>query len=164
MGKKIGAFLVGGLVGAAAALLYAPRSGQETRVLVSEKMNAAWGQAQEFGAQAQARGQEVVQGATAKGQEVAQGVAAKSQELYGAAASRVQEAAGNIKPTFTEKNDDLREKIEAARQRIAAQVAKNAEVAQDAASDEIPVAVEAAEEVTEAVKETADGAAAEEKE
>ena len=65
MGKKIGAFLVGGLVGAAAALLYAPRSGQETRVLVSEKMNAAWGQAQEFGAQAQARGQEVVQGANA---------------------------------------------------------------------------------------------------
>ena len=76
----------------------------------------------------------------------------------------MQEAAGNIKPRFTEKNDDLREKIEAARQRIAAQVAKNAEVAQDAASDEIPVAVEAAEEVTEAVKETAEGAAAEEKE
>ena len=32
---------------------------------------------------------------------------------YGAAASRVQEAAENIKPAFSEKNDELREKIEA---------------------------------------------------
>ena len=31
MGNKLGSFLIGGLVGAAVALLYAPRSGNETR-------------------------------------------------------------------------------------------------------------------------------------
>lgn len=37
------------------------------------------------------------------------------------------------------RNDELRDKIEAARQRIASQVAKNAEQAHDAVSDTIPV-------------------------
>ena len=100
--------------------------------MVTDKMNNAWGEAQELGAQASANAQHMYQEATAKGQDFAQNVAekgqqfasaaqSKGQELYGAAASRVQEAAENIKPAFSEKNDELREKIEAARQRIASQ-------------------------------------------
>ena len=122
MGNKLGAFLAGGLAGAVIALLYAPRSGQETRAMVTDKMNNAWGEAQELGAQASANAQHMYQEATAKGQDFAQNVAekgqqfasaaqSKGQELYGAAASRVQEAAENIKPAFSEKNDELREKI-----------------------------------------------------
>lgn len=192
MGKKFGAFLAGGLAGAALALLYAPRSGRETRSLVTEKVGAAWGEAQDFGLQAAegaqqvyqevsskgqefaqtatAKGQEFVQNATSKGQEVAQdaavkgrevaqdaavktsalaqdavvkgrevaqGAAAKGQEIYGAAAARVQNAAEQVKPAFSDHNDELREKIEAARQRIAAQVMKNAEESRDAAADKI---------------------------
>ena len=151
MGNKVGTFLIGGLVGAAVALLYAPRSGYETRAMVTDKMNAAWGEAQELGAQASDKAQQVYQDATSKGQ-----------ELYGAASARVQEAADNIKPVFSEKNDDLREKIEAARQRIAAQVAKNAEQAHDAVSDKIPVAAdnahEAVDNVADKAKEAADTA------
>ena len=156
MGNKLGAFLAGGLAGAVIALLYAPRSGQETRAMVTDKMNNAWGEAQELGAQASANAQHMYQEATAKGQDFAQNVAekgqqfasaaqSKGQELYGAAASRVQEAAENIKPAFSEKNDELREKIEAARQRIASQVAKNAEAAQgfaDTAKDKADQAAE----------------------
>ena len=173
MGNKVGTFLIGGLVGAAVALLYAPRSGYETRAMVTDKMNAAWGEAQELGAQASDKAQQVYQDATSKGQEVVHDVAAKGQqavqdaqtkgrELYGAASARVQEAADNIKPVFSEKNDDLREKIEAARQRIAAQVAKNAEQAHDAVSDKIPVAAdnahEAVDNVADKAKEAADTA------
>lgn len=143
MSNKLGAFVVGGLLGAAVALLYAPRTGVETRALVSEKMNTAWGGAQQFGAQAQAnaqqayqtaveRGQVVAQDVAARSQSVAQNVAACGQELYGQAQARVQEAAGVVKPVITDKNDQLREKIEAARQRIAAQVARNAEEAAEA--------------------------------
>ena len=135
MSNKLGAFVVGGLVGAAVALLYAPRTGVETRALVTEKMNTAWGGAQDFGAQAQVnaqqayqtaveRGQVVAQDVAARGQSVAQNVAARGQEIYGQAQARVQEAAGAVRPVITDKNDQLREKIEAARQRIAAQVAR----------------------------------------
>ena len=52
MGNKFGAFLAGGLAGAAIALLYAPRAGRETRAMVTDKMNDAWGEAQELGSQA----------------------------------------------------------------------------------------------------------------
>lgn len=195
MGNKFGAFLAGGLAGAALALLYAPRSGRETRSLVTERVGAAWGEAQEFGSQAAegaqqvyqevsakgqefahtatAKGQEFVQNATTKGQEVAQDAAAKGrevaqdamvkgreiaqdaatkgQEVYGAAAARVQSAAEQVKPAFSERNDDLRDKIEAARQRIAAQVMKNAEESRDAAANTIDaqpeVVVESVEDV-----------------
>ena len=40
---KMGTFLVGGLIGAAAALLVAPRTGAETRVLVNDKINEVLG-------------------------------------------------------------------------------------------------------------------------
>ena len=76
MGNKFGAFLAGGLAGAVVALLYAPRSGQETRAMVTDKMSAAWGEAQELGSQAGANMQHAYQDAASKGQEVVQDVAA----------------------------------------------------------------------------------------
>ena len=129
MGNKLGVFLAGGLVGAVAALLCAPRTGSETRNMVAEKANAVWGEAQELGAQTASTAQQVVeevagpeaatrtqsfaQDAVAKGQNVVSAVASKGQEIYGAAASRVQEAKSGVKPA-PDGTDDLREKIEAA--------------------------------------------------
>ncbi|MDR2492026.1 MAG: YtxH domain-containing protein [Coriobacteriales bacterium] len=48
MGKKftIGSFILGGLVGAAIGLLYAPRPGSETRAIVADKVDEIWGQGQ----------------------------------------------------------------------------------------------------------------------
>lgn len=43
MSNKLGIFLAGGAVGAVAALLCAPRTGQEARTMVAEKVNEAWG-------------------------------------------------------------------------------------------------------------------------
>lgn len=167
MSNKLGAFVIGGLVGAAVALLYAPRTGVETRAMVSERMGSAWGGAQEFGAQAQVnaqqayqtaieRGQVVAQDVAARSQSVAQNVAARGQEIYDQAQTRVQEAAGVVKPAITDKNDQLREKIEAARQRIAAQVARNAEEAADVVEAIDPADV--AEAAVEAQAVAADGA------
>lgn len=129
MSNKLGFFLAGGAIGAVAALLCAPRTGEETRAIVAEKANTAWGDAQNIGANAGSSAQQAYQAASVRGQEVVSNVSA-----------RVQEVASNIKPSFTQNNDELRQKIEAARQRIANQVAKNAE--EDSAAAEAPVEAE----------------------
>ena len=120
---KLGPFIVGGVIGAVAGLLYAPRAGAQTRALVSEKVNAVWGEAFDF---AQSAGVVapgvVIQDVAANAQAVAQNVQAKVQG--------VTQVAPEPEPVVEADNDDLREKIEAARERIAAQVVKNAEESQ----------------------------------
>lgn len=101
MSNKLGIFLAGGAVGAVAALLCAPRTGQEARTMVAEKVNEAWGQAQNISADAGVNAQQVYQSAAARGQEVVSSVQAKGQEVAGQAAARVQEVASNLKPSFT---------------------------------------------------------------
>jgi gas vesicle protein len=58
------AFLLGGLTGAAVALLYAPRSGQETRDLHSERMRETADRGRELKEQAVGRGRAMVNDAT----------------------------------------------------------------------------------------------------
>ena len=107
---KLGPFIVGGVVGAVAGLLYAPRAGAQTRALVSEKVNAVWGEASDF---AQSAGVVapgvVIQDVAANAQAVAQNVQAKVQG--------VAQVAPEPEPVVEADNDDLREKIEAARER-----------------------------------------------
>lgn len=140
--NKLCYFLAGGVAGAVIALLCAPRSGRETRALVSERLNNAWGQAQDIGAQGASGVQQAYQSAVEHGQDVAQNVADKGQEFYDKATTRVQEAVGNSGFTSQE-NDELREKIEAARQRIASQVAQNAEESQVASGSSLNSTAEA---------------------
>ena len=52
MANKFGMFLIGGVVGAVAALLAAPRPGAETRAMVADKANDILGDAQQWGGQA----------------------------------------------------------------------------------------------------------------
>ena len=47
-GSVFGAFLLGGLIGAALGLLFAPRSGKEMRDLIAEKGGEYWGNAGEM--------------------------------------------------------------------------------------------------------------------
>ena len=77
---KFGPFIVGGIVGAVAGLLYAPRAGVQTRALVSEKVNAVWGEASDFAQSAGVAAPGVViQDVAANAQAVAQNVQAKVQ-------------------------------------------------------------------------------------
>ncbi len=52
-------FLLGGLAGAALAILFAPRSGKETRELLSEKWREGEARARELREQAVARGRDL---------------------------------------------------------------------------------------------------------
>lgn len=120
-GVAIGAFVVGAAAGAIAGLLYAPKSGRETRALVADKAQDAWGATQEFSKNASVRVNEIGATVSSKGKEVA----------------------SQVRPVFEEKNDELKAKIDVARKRIAAQVSKNASGAHDAIAAGIPVAVQA---------------------
>lgn len=63
----------------------------------------------------------------------------------------MQDAASAVSPAAVSSNDDLREKIEAARARIAAQVVKNAEEAQAQAPVDVAAAADAAADTAEQV-------------
>lgn len=115
------AFVLGGAIGAAAALAFAPYTGEKTRALVAEKANALAGEAKDFGAGFPESAQEAYKAARDKG-----GSFVKD------AQSKVKDVAGQANDTDP---DELRAKIEAARQRIAAQVMENAEKAQEAAGE-----------------------------
>lgn len=138
--SKIGPFITGAAIGALAALLLAPKTGEQTRAFVAEKANAVAGEAKDFGAGFPGSAQDAFKAAQEKGQ-----------SFVADAQARVKEAAGQ--PAEID-SDDLREKIEAARQRIAAQVMENAE-----ASKAVEVAAEAKEaaaEVVDAAEEAAE--------
>ena len=57
---RFGSFLLGGVVGAGVALLFAPRNGEETRALVAEKADEYWGKGQTWYGEGKARVQEGV--------------------------------------------------------------------------------------------------------
>jgi len=158
--SKVGPFILGGLVGAAIGILYAPRTGDQTRALLAEKIGAVWGEAKEFGSNAASDPQGTFQGVVSKGQEFAKTATDSASKALGAVRGRSKDATGQVDPAFsgTTDSDELRAKIEAARQRIAAQVMANAQET----SAKAPVEAEAeakAEEVAEKVEEVADKAA-----
>ena len=138
---RISSFITGAAIGVAAALLLAPRSGEEVRALVAEKANAFAGEAKDFGAGIPSTAQDVVNTARSK-------VTGTPVQAKGAA------AASKSAPTDS---DELRAKIEAARKRIAAQVMENAE--QNKAVDVDAQAKEIKEAVAASVSETAEAVA-----
>lgn len=122
--------IVGGIAGAIGGILLTPRSGEETRNIVAEQADKIAKDAQDLGNQAVNTIQEGLKQATDKGSEVV---------------NKVQEAAGKGAEAAVDKNEELRAKIDAARERIAAQVKENATDAANAVKEEIPVAAKEAE-------------------
>lgn len=118
---RISSFVTGAALGVIAALLLAPQTGEQARALVAEKANAVTGEAKDFGAGLPASAQEAIKSAQEK-------------------AASFTKSAAPAAPAASVADDELREKIEAARQRIAAQVAANAE-ATKAAAEEVQEAV-----------------------
>ena len=137
---KFTTFLIGGIVGAA-GLLLSPRTGAENRAKVSEAINEKVNL--EVPAGVQEKAGQFVEAAASTSQKVINTVVDNGSDAYKNVVSRV-----NQNPTvqaFNDNGDELRQKIDAARERIATQVAKNAEAARDAAVDKIPVAIDAAQ-------------------
>lgn len=139
---KIGSFITGAALGAAAALLLAPRTGEQTRAFVSEKAGAFAGEAKDFGAGFPGSAQDLLNNLRNQGASIAKDAQGRTSTLVADATSRIKGDAGAADA------DELREKIEAARRRIAAQVMENAE-----ASKAVDIAGEAEEAVAEVAEE-----------
>ena len=133
---KIKSFFIGASLGTIAALLFAPKTGEQTRALVAEKATAVAGEAKDFGAEVPGSVQDAVKTIQDKGAEFVKSAASMGQEIASDAGSKVKSATGQAAAP-AQPDDDLREKIEAARKRIAAQVMENAE-----ASKAVEVAAE----------------------
>lgn len=117
--NKFGTFVCGGIVGAIGALLLAPRSGEETRTLMADQANNIASTAQVKSGDIKDKVQQGVRSAGTKGADVV---------------SNVKDATNKTAPDFTDKNEELRAKIDAARARIAEQVKQNASESAQAAS------------------------------
>ena len=140
--SRFTAFLLGGAIGAGIALAFSPYSGEKNRALVAEKANALAGEAADFGAGFPESAQEALKAVSEKGAALIEGAQSTTSGLVNDAQSKVKEVTGK---TDTDP-DELREKIEAARQRIAAQVMENAEQSK---AVEVPAEAEAVEEAVE---------------
>ena len=152
--------MAGGLAGAVVALLYAPGLVRKTRAMVTDKMERGMGRgAGSWALRPAPTCSTRIQDAASRVRKscrtwpprvkraVRPGHAAR-------AGSRRQHQAGVL---AEERRASL--KIEAARQRIASQVAKNAEQAHDAVSDTIPVAADTAHEAVDKAEDKAQSAA-----
>lgn len=151
---KFATFLIGGVVGAAAGLLLSPRTGAENRAKLSEALSES---KIEVPPQVQEKAGQFVGAAATTSQKVINTVVDNGSDAYKAVTARVQQ----VNPTaqaFDNNGDELRQKIDAARERIATQVAKNAEAARDAAVDKIPVVVDAAQGASQTAKTAAQSA------
>lgn len=150
MGRFV-TFLLGGAIGAGIALLATPRTGAQNRALIADSLNENYPEAMKAVTNTT---NQVVDAAAATSTKVINTVWDKGAEVKKDLTNRAQQTA----PMVVEKNDELRDKIDAARERIAAQVAKNAEAVQDTAAEKVPAAVDAAKNAGAAVKEAAQSA------
>ena len=118
--SKFGCFVnglaIGAIGGGIAALMLTPKNGEENRKLVADYANNVMNTGKDFGDQAYS---------------VFQGGIKSATEIGGGFVDSVKSAADVAGSQVSDKNDELRAKIEAARDRIAEQVKKNNEVQED---------------------------------
>lgn len=115
-GSVLGAFLLGGLVGAVLGLLFAPRSGKETREIIADRAEDYWGQ----GVEMYGQGKE------------------KAVELYETGKTQATEKTEALRTKIDEARDRLREQVATTSEAAKGTVEKAAEVTKsgvDVASD-----------------------------
>lgn len=157
--KKLSVFVAGGLIGAAAALLAAPRPGDETRAIVTDwATNALGDNGTNITERVQVRRDQIVHDAGIVANQasvIAADVAQKAKATATDMASQVQAPQFGKKAAEAETDAELRARIEQARARIAKQVAENAANARQQVGGTIPSVQDAAKDVAERVQEAA---------
>ncbi|TLM65776.1 MAG: YtxH domain-containing protein [Actinobacteria bacterium] len=96
-----GAFLLGGLIGAALGLLFAPRSGKETRDLIAEKGREYWEDAGELYDQGVAKATELYEAGREKAAETADDVRGRVDVARERLRETVAEASRGAKPAVS---------------------------------------------------------------
>jgi len=81
IGTFFAGFLIGGLVGAAVALLLAPQSGEETRAIIRDKSIELKDKASESAAEVRSRAEKTYGDVRTKASESAEGLRLKTEEL-----------------------------------------------------------------------------------
>ena len=106
-------FIVGGLTGAVAALLFAPQSGEETRAVIKERSielrdkataeaEEAWKQAEAAAIDARHKAEELSRQALAQGEEITLKARKRGEELVETTRETVKKATGRSKPAEIE--------------------------------------------------------------
>jgi gas vesicle protein len=80
-GTFLAGFLIGGFVGAAVALLYAPQSGEETRTIIKEKSIELKDKATETAEETRARAEKALEEAKARAEVAIQETRVRAEEL-----------------------------------------------------------------------------------
>jgi gas vesicle protein len=124
-GTFLAGFIVGGMVGAAVALLMAPQSGEETRAIIKEKSIELKDKAVETAEEARVRGEKALEEARVraeaayadarqKAEELAQLTKERAAELQKKGQvvleeqkTRLEEAADTVKKAVSRKKDEL---------------------------------------------------------
>lgn len=156
--SRLTSFIMGGLVGAGLALFLTPRTGEQNRALVTEKANAFAGEARDFASNMPDAIQDTYRTAVDQGTNFVNNAVEKGTDLVSGAAARVKEVSGQVKDEAD--TDELRDKIEAARQRIASQVMENAEQSKAAAAKVAEAAADTVSSAAKTVESAADSATA----
>lgn len=156
--KKLGMFVLGGAVGAVAALMVAPRPGDETRAIVTDWASSNLGDMGNLNERLEVRRAQIIHDAGIVADQAGV-LAASGVEKAKAAVSSVQIPQPGKQPAQPEADAELRARIDQARARIAEQVAQNAARASEAVGGAIPTVQEAAKDVADRVQETAAAAA-----
>ena len=158
--KKLSAFVFGGVVGAAAALMVAPRPGDETRAIVTDwATNAMGDNGANITERVQVRRDQITHDAGVVANQagvIAADVAEKAKATVADVAASVQSPQFGKKQAEPETDAELRARIEQARARIANQVAENAANARQQVGGTIPSVKDAAKDVAGRVQETAE--------
>ncbi len=140
---KFATLIIGGAVGAIAGLLLSPRSGAENRALIEDAVKEKSGKVN-CPAAVQEKADQIAQAAASGSTKVINTVVDGADEARKAVSEKTSNLTSPAVQAFDNNGDELRQKIAAARERIASQVAKNAEAARDAAVDKIPAVIDAA--------------------
>jgi len=99
VGSLLSGFVIGGLIGAAVALLSAPQSGPETRQMLREKSTELKDQVVETAGQTRDRAEKVISNARGKVSEVANVTRERAAELLHREADMMEEGRKKVEQT-----------------------------------------------------------------
>jgi gas vesicle protein len=107
-GEFMAGFLVGALVGAAAALLLAPQSGEETRTLIREKGIELGQRAEDLSAEARRKAEDLQLQAKDKADEIQ----AQAKDRAGSIQTKVKQAVEEGKSAAAKRHEELLGQLE----------------------------------------------------
>ncbi|MCE5203940.1 MAG: YtxH domain-containing protein [Coriobacteriales bacterium] len=122
----LGAFILGGVVGAVLGLLFAPRSGRESRELIAVKAKDYWGEGREFYETGREKVTEVYSTGRDKATETAEELKVKLDAARARLREQVDSVSNEAKSKVTEYAPVAKEKVQQAAETVITGVA-NAE-------------------------------------